>query len=67
MAIMVKYAELPIQVRNIFTGRIEPLIIPAEAKVSYPVTNGGRQRKASVRGGFEEGSPPWSHLKKLKL
>jgi len=38
MRIMVEYAEQPIPIRNVFTGKTENLIIPAEAKVSYPVS-----------------------------
>jgi len=67
MRVLVRYAEQPIPIKNVFTGRIEPLIIPAEAKVSYPVS-----LELNSRGKWEYVEDPkgvhrWSHLKKLKL
>src|SRR4029077_8840246 len=38
LSIMKKHAEEPIPIKNVFTNRIEQLIIPAEPKMSYPVT-----------------------------
>jgi uracil-DNA glycosylase len=67
LRIMVKYAEQPIPVRNVFTGRIDELIIPAEAKISYPVSY-----VLNDKGKWEYVEDPkgvhrWSHLKKVKL
>jgi uracil-DNA glycosylase family 4 len=67
MQIMVKYAEEPIPIKNVFTNRIEKLIIPAECKVSYPVS-----LQLSDKGKWEyvedpKGTHRWSHLKTLKL
>ena len=67
LAIMVKYAEQPIPIRNVFTNRVEPLIIPAEAKMSYPVS-----RILNDKGKWEYKEDPkgvhrWSHLKKVVL
>jgi uracil-DNA glycosylase family 4 len=68
LAILVKYAESPIPIKNVFTNRIEKLIIPAEAKISYPVSyklldNG----KWDYVEDQENGVHRWSHLKKVKL
>ena len=67
LAIMCKYAEQPIPIRNVFTGRTEELIIPAEAKMSYPVSyvlddQGKWDYKEDPKGIHR-----WSHLKKVKL
>jgi len=68
MGILVKHAQSPIPIRNVFTGRIEPLIIPAEAKVSYPVSlvvnDKGKQVYVEDQ---KHGVHRWSHLKKLEL
>lgn len=67
LAIMVKWAETPIPIKNIFTGRIENLIIPAEAKMSYPVSmqlqKNGKWEYVEDKNGVHR----WSHLKKVKL
>ena len=67
LAIMCKYAEEPIPIRNIFTNRIEELIIPAEPKMSYPVSyvlddKGKWDYKEDPKGAHR-----WSHLKKASL
>jgi uracil-DNA glycosylase family 4 len=67
LRIMVKYAEQPIPIRNVFTNRVEHLIIPAEAKISYPVSY-----VLNVLGRWEYKEDPngvhrWSHLKKVKI
>ena len=67
LSIMVHYAETPIPIKNVFTNRIDQLIIPAEAKVSYPVSlqtdeNGKIEYREDPKGVHR-----WSHLKKLKL
>jgi uracil-DNA glycosylase len=67
LSIMVKYAEQPIMIKNVFNNRIEPLIIPAEAKVSYPVSlqlqdNGKWEYVKDPKGVHR-----WSHLEKIKL
>jgi len=67
LSIMVKYAESPIPIKNVFTNRIEMLVIPAEAKVSYPVSlqadeNGKLEYREDAKGIHR-----WSHLKKIKL
>jgi hypothetical protein len=68
MKILVKYAESPIPIRNIFTGRIEPLIIPAEAKVSYPVTLTVNDKGQQVYVEDQKnGVHRWSNLKKIEL
>ena len=67
LSIMVKYAEEPIPIRNVFTNRTEQLIIPAEAKMSYPVSY-----VLNDMGKWEYKEDPngvhrWSHLMKVKL
>jgi uracil-DNA glycosylase family 4 len=67
LSIMKRYAEEPIPIKNVFTNRIEKLIIPAEVKVSYPVS---LQLQASGKWEYVEdpkGVHRWSHLKKIKL
>ena len=67
LSIMVKYAEEPIPIRNVFTNKVEHLIIPAEAKMSYPVSyvlddKGKWDYKEDPKGVHR-----WSHLRKVKL
>src|SRR3954469_11128692 len=67
LKIMVKYAETPISVKNVFTNKTEKLIIPAEAKISYPVS-----LQLNDKGKWDyvedpKGQHRWSHLKKVKL
>jgi uracil-DNA glycosylase family 4 len=68
ISLMVKYAETPILVKDIHTNRIEELVIPAEAKVSYPVS-----LKLNDKGYYEyvedskDGVHRWSHLRKVSL
>ena len=68
LSILIKYAEEPIPIRNIVTKKIEPLIIPADAKMSYPVTltvdDKGRQVYVEDQ---KKGVHRWSSLKKVKL
>lgn len=68
MAVLCRYAETPIPVRNIFTGKIEPLIIPAEAKVSVPMRAiaGNEPNKLVYIRDDKNGVHRWSHLEKLK-
>ena len=67
LAIMIKYAEEPIPVRNIFTNRTEQLIIPAEAKMSYPVSYVLKDDATWDYVEDPKGVHRWSHLKKVKL
>jgi DNA polymerase I-like protein with 3'-5' exonuclease and polymerase domains len=67
LKIMKKYAEMPIPIRNIFTNRVDQLIIPAECKMSYPVSyvlgdNGKWDYKEDPKGVHR-----WSHLKKVEI
>jgi hypothetical protein len=67
LSIMIKYAEKPIPIRNVFTNKIEELIIPADAKMSYPVSyvlddKGKWDYKEDPNGVHR-----WSHLKKVEL
>ena len=67
LKIMCKHAEEPINIRNVFTNRIEQLIIPAEPKMSYPVTrvlkDNGTWDYVEDAKGFHR----WSHLRKVTL
>ena len=67
LAIMKKYAEEPIPIRNVFTNRTEHLIIPAECKMSYPVSY-----VLNEKGKWEyirdpKGSHRWAFLEKVTL
>jgi DNA polymerase I-like protein with 3'-5' exonuclease and polymerase domains len=68
LAIMVKWAQTPIPIKNVFTNRIEQLIIPAEAKMSYPVSlklqDNGKWEYVEDQ---ENGVHRWSNLRKVKL
>jgi hypothetical protein len=68
LRIMVKYAEEPISIRNVHTNRAEELIIPAEAKISYPVSYvlNDKGKWEYVRDD-KNGVHRWSHLEKVKL
>jgi uracil-DNA glycosylase len=68
LAIMIKYAEEPISIRNVHTNRSENLIIPAEAKMSYPVSYvlNDKGKWEYVRDD-KNGVHRWSHLEKVKL
>jgi hypothetical protein len=67
LSILCHYAEQPIPIMNIFTKRFENLIIPAEAKMSYPVSlklqDNGKWEYLEDKMGVHR----WSHLKKVKL
>lgn len=67
LRIMVRYAETPISIKNVFTNRIEKLIVPAEAKVSYPVSLVITERGDWTYVEDPKGTHRWSHLKKVKL
>lgn len=68
LKILIHYAEEPIQIRNIHTGKITPFIIPAEAKISYPVTLTVNDKGKQVYvEDLKHGVHRWSNLKKIKL
>jgi DNA polymerase len=68
LRIMIKYAEKPIPIRNVFTNKVEELIIPAEAKMSYPVSYVLNDKgKWEYVEDTKKGVHRWSHLKKVKL
>lgn len=67
LRIMVKYAEKPIPIRNIFTRKTEELIIPAEAKISYPVSYVLNDKGKWEYTADPKGVHRWSHLKKVDL
>lgn len=67
LGIMIKYAEEPIPIRNVFTNRTEMLIIPAEAKMSYPVSYVLNDKAQWDYVEDPKGVHRWSHLKKVKL
>ena len=67
LGILKKYAEEPIPIRNVFTGRVEPLIIPAECKMSYPVSYVLNDKGKWDYKEDPKGKHRWSHLKKVEL
>jgi uracil-DNA glycosylase family 4 len=67
LKIMCKYAEKPIPIRNIFTNKVEHLIIPAEAKMSYPVSYVLDDKGKWDYKEDSKGKHLWSHLKKIEL
>ena len=68
LSIMKKYAEEPIQIRNVFTNRVDELIIPAETKMSYPVSYVLNDKgKWEYVEDLKNGVHRWSHLQKVNL
>jgi len=66
LAIMKRYAEEPIMVTSTVTGKTNPLIIPAETKISYPTTWNIEQGKLQfIPDG--RGLHRWSHMKVVEV
>jgi hypothetical protein len=64
LRIMKKYAESPIMIQDAWHNKAEPLVIPADLKISYPVSYDKETEK------FKEdakGRHRWSHLKSITL
>ena len=64
LRIMKKYAESPIMIQDAWHRKAEPLIIPADCKISYPVT---RDEKTGKFVEDKKGTHRWSHLKGVEL
>lgn len=62
--IMKKYAESPIMIQDAWGSKAEPVIIPAEVKVSYP-TSYDKEKKLFYED--PKGFHRWSHLKDIEL
>lgn len=64
LRIMKRYAESPIMIQDAWHNKAEPLIIPADTKISYPVA------LDATTGKFVEnpkGKHRWSHLKSIDI
>lgn len=64
LKIMKRHAETPIMIQDVYKNKPEPLIIPAELKMSYP-TSWDKTKKAFVED--PKGLHRWSHMKEVKL
>ncbi len=62
LKILKKHAESPIMIQDVYKHKPEPLIIPAELKMSYPTSWDG---KAFVEN--PKGLHRWSHMKEVHL
>lgn len=81
LRIMKRYAESPIMIQDAWHGKAEPLIIPADCKISYPVVYEERKdpdQKSKTYGKkvtkFWRAEPKdkrathrWSHLESIKI
>jgi hypothetical protein len=67
LAILKRYAESPIMISDAWHRKPEPLIIPAETKMSYPtIAEVNKQGKLNFRED-PKGLHRWSHMKEVKL
>lgn len=64
LKIMKKYAEKPIMIQDVYKRKTEPLIIPADCKVSYPVSFDPKTHKFVED---KKGLHRWSHMKGIDL
>jgi hypothetical protein len=64
LKIMKKYAESPIMIQDAWHNKAEPLIIPADLKMSYPVSLDPKTGKFVEDA---KGMHRWSHLKSVTL
>jgi uracil-DNA glycosylase family 4 len=64
LKIMKKYAESPIMIQDAWHNKAEPLIIPADLKMSYPVSLDPKTGKFVEDA---KGRHRWSHLKSVTL
>jgi DNA polymerase I - 3''-5'' exonuclease and polymerase domains len=62
LRIMKKHAESPIMVQDVYKNKPEPLIVPAELKMSYPTLWDG---EAFVED--PQGLHRWSHMREVHL
>lgn len=64
LRIMKRYAESPIMIQDAWHNKAEPLIIPADTKISYPVI---RDSKTGKFVEDKKGVHRWSHLKSVDI
>jgi uracil-DNA glycosylase family 4 len=62
LRIMKKHAEAPIMVQDVYKHKPEPLIIPAELKMSYPTSWDGKTFVEDPKGLHR-----WSHMREVHL
>ncbi len=62
LKIMKKHAEAPIMIQDVYKHKPEPLIVPAELKMSYPTSWDGKAFVEDARGLHR-----WSHMKEVHL
>ncbi len=64
LSVLKKYAETPVMVSDAWHGKPEPVIIPADCKMSYPVMFDPKTKKFI---GDAKGTHRWSHLKPVEM
>jgi uracil-DNA glycosylase family 4 len=62
LRIMKKHAETPIMIQDVYKNKPEPLIIPAELKMSYPTSWDGKRFVEDPKGLHR-----WSHMQEVHL
>jgi uracil-DNA glycosylase family 4 len=62
LRIMKRHAEEPVMVQDVYKRKPEPLIVPAELKMSYPTLWDGKSFVENVKGLHR-----WSHMKSVTL
>jgi len=67
LKILKGYAEEPILIQDAWHNKAEPLIIPAECKISYPVTYEEGKHRFRPSVGKEKGTHRWGFLKGVEL
>ncbi|NJL53751.1 hypothetical protein HC928_00500 [bacterium] len=67
LAIMKEYAEKPIMVRSTVTGKTNPMIIPAETKISYPTNWAIDDSGKLVFVEDGRGMHRWSHMRVVEV
>lgn len=67
LKILKRYAESPIMVQDAWNKAAQPLIIPAELKMSYPVSLVKDKNGKEVWTEDKKGQHRWSHMKAVEL
>lgn len=72
LKILKRYAEAPIMIQDAWHGKAEPLIIPAECKISYPVSWQNVKLKGDTKKKWQmapdpKGTHRWGFLQSVEL
>jgi len=67
LALLKHYAEQPLMIADVYGHKPEPLIIPAETKMSYPVKAVFDKKGRLTFVEAPDGLHRWSHMKEIKV